>query len=246
MKNDLFSLENTTTLVTGASSGIGRRTARLIAECGGTVIATGRNAQRLDACVEKLGGEGHRAIAADLVDAAQRKNLAAECPSLQGVVHCAGASRVAPIRYTTEKVLREIYAINVEAPIFLTRELVTAGQPQAGGSIVFVSSISGVYGWPGYVAYGSSKAALSGACRALAADLAPQKIRCNSVAPAMVRTRMIEGGYSREQLEKDEAGYPLGYGKPADVAGAIVFFLSEASRWITGQCLVMDGGATLQ
>jgi NAD(P)-dependent dehydrogenase (short-subunit alcohol dehydrogenase family) len=246
VEKGIFSLKGTTTLVTGASSGIGRRTAWLISELGGQVVITGRNEKRLGAAMERLEGEGHKAIAVELTDEGDRKKLVEECPPLNGVVHCAGVSRVAPIRYIKENVLRDIYAVNVEAPIHLTRDLVNAGQPQGGGSIVFVSSISGVYGWPGYVSYGSSKAALAGAARALAADLAPQKIRCNSVAPAMVRTKMIEGGYSRELLEKDEATYALGYGKPIDVAGTIAFFLSDASRWITGQCLVMDGGAMLQ
>ena len=246
MKDDPFSLTGSTILVSGASSGIGRCTARMISERGGRVIATGRHQQRLRACLEELAGDGHHSIAADLVDEGDRKRVVAECPPLQGIVHCAGVSRVAPIRYTKEKILREMFAINVEAPIHLTRELVIARQPQPGGSIVFVSSISGLFGWSGYAAYGSSKAALASVSRSLAAELAPQKIRCNSVAPAMVRTRMTDGGFSQEQLEKDEGKYPLGYGLPDDVGGAIVFFLSGASRWITGQCLVMDGGLTLQ
>jgi len=246
MKSDYFSLEGKTILVTGASSGIGRRTARLISENGGTVVVSGRDGDRLNESLERLEGEGHQAVLADLTDEEQRKRLVAECPPLNGIVHCAGVARVAPIRYTNEKVLRRMYSVNVEAPFLLTRDLLSGEWPETGGSIVFVSSISGVYGWPGHVAYGASKAGLIGGCRALAADLAPRKIRCNCVAPAQVRTRMIEGGYSREQLEADEAMYPFGFGKPVDVACAIVYFLADSSRWVTGQCLVLDGGATLQ
>ncbi|OOZ42334.1 hypothetical protein BOW53_00395 [Solemya pervernicosa gill symbiont] len=246
MSSKPFSLEGKCCLITGASSGIGQETASSIAANGGRVIATGRNIERLQNTLEQLEGEGHQGIQADLLQQSDIAHLVKQCPTLHGVVHCAGGSRVAPIKYTTDKIMRELHAINVEAPVALTRELVKRGTIAAGGSLIFISSLSAKFGWPGFVAYGSSKAALIGVSQSLASELAATRIRCNCLAPGMVKTPMLNGGYSEEQLSTDEQGYPFGYGTPQDIANAILFFLSDASRWITGQTLIMDGGATLQ
>ncbi len=239
-------LRGKTCLITGASSGIGKATAKLVSSCGGTVLITGRNRERLEVTLSELEGSGHLAITADLLESEDMGRLIMKCPEIHGVVHCAGISRVAPIRYTTDKLMQEITATNVNAPVALTRELIKNRRMQLGGSIVFMSSLSAMFGWTGFVAYSSSKAALIGVTRALASELASQEIRCNCLAPGMVKTQMIKSGYTQQQLEEYERKYPFGFGEPMDVANAIVFFLSDASQWITGQTLVMDGGVSLQ
>ncbi len=237
-----FDLHGKSCLVTGASSGIGRAAAKLISDCGGTVVATGRDEQRLNRTLDELSGSGHSVMPADLLDPAVVSELAGQCPPLHGVVHCAGITKVAPIRYTTDRIMQDLAASNVNAPVALTRELLKRKKMHAPGSIVFLSSLSGMRGVTGHVAYAASKAALLGLSRAMASELAPKQIRSNCLVPAMVRTPMIEVWLEENILEKDEARYPLGYGEPEDVANAIVFFLSDASRWITGQTLVLDGG----
>ncbi len=239
-------LQGKTYLITGASSGIGRATAKLVARCGGTVIISGRNQERLERTLKELDGVGHLAISADLLKPDEINGLADECGELNGIVHCAGISRVAPIRFTTDKLMREMTASNVDAPVALTRELIKSRKLLHGGSIVFISSLSAIFGWTGYVAYSASKAALIGVTRAMASELAAKEIRCNCLAPGMIKTPMLKGGYSEAQLEVDESKYPFGFGKPIDVANAIVFCLSDASRWITGQTLVLDGGVSLK
>ncbi len=239
-------LQGKTCLVTGASSGIGRATAKLISRCGGTVIISGRNQERLERTLKELAGAGHLAISADLLKPDEINRLVDECGELSGIVHCAGISRVAPIRFTTDKLMQEMTASNVDAPVALTRELIKSRKLLPGSSIVFISSLSAIFGWTGYVAYSASKAALLGVTRAMASELAAKEIRCNCLVPGMIQTPMLKGGYSEDQLEKDESKYPFGFGKPIDVANAIVFFLSDASRWITGQSLVLDGGVSLK
>jgi NAD(P)-dependent dehydrogenase (short-subunit alcohol dehydrogenase family) len=245
-EESIFSLAGKTCLVTGASSGIGRVCCIEIAAAGGVVIATARNEERLAETLASLPGDEHQAIPTDLLEASDRERLIAACPDLDGIVHSAGVNRLAPVRFATEKVFAEILSVNLEAPLFLTRELLCARRIRGGASNVFISSSSAVTGGAGLLAYASSKSALLGATKVIAGELARERIRCNCLLPAMVRTPMTEGGMlTAEQICADERRYPLGYGKPEDVAAAAVFFLSDASRWITGQSLILDGGRWL-
>ncbi len=241
-----FDLHGKTCLITGASSGIGRSAAILISECGGSVVATGRNEKRLNRTLNELSGSGHSIISADLLDPDAVRAIAEDVPLLSGVIHCAGIARLAPVRYTTDKDMQDHMASNVNAPAALTRELLTQKKILSGGSILFLSSLSGFRGGTGHMAYAATKAALIGMNRVMAGELARQKIRCNCLAPGTVRTPMMGKESDVNRLAKGEVKYPLGYGNPEDVANAIVFFVSDGSRWITGQTLVLDGGRCLQ
>ena len=245
--NNPFSLSGRTVLVTGATAGLGRNTAIHASRMGARVVISGRHEARLAATLARLDGEGHRAIPADLADQGARDALVAELPALDGVVHCAGLTLLHPFKFIDEARYRTIYAINVEAPLFLTQRLYKARKLNAGGSIVFISSMAPRVGTKGHSIYAGSKSALYGISRVLAHELAPAKVRVNTLSPAMVNTEVtvgFEAQLSPELLAADEARYPLGYGEPEDVANAAIFFLSPASKWITGVDLVMDGGLT--
>ena len=245
--NNPFSLSGRTVLVTGATAGLGRNTAIYASRMGARVVISGRHEARLAATLARLDGEGHRAIPADLADQGARDALVAELPALDGVVHCAGLTLLHPFKFIDEARYRTIYAINVEAPLFLTQRLYKARKLNAGGSIVFISSMAPRVGTKGHSIYAGSKSALYGISRVLAHELAPAKVRVNTLSPAMVNTEVtvgFEAQLSPELLAADEARYPLGYGEPEDVANAAIFFLSPASKWITGVDLVMDGGLT--
>jgi NAD(P)-dependent dehydrogenase (short-subunit alcohol dehydrogenase family) len=242
-----FSLTGRTVLVTGATAGIGRQTALSCAQMGARVIVTGRNAERLAATHTQLEGSGHVAIAADLAEEKERERLVGELPALDGIAHCAGVTLLHPFKFSDERRYREVYGINVEAPLFLTQRLFKNKRLNHGASIVFISSISPNVGTKGHAIYSGSKAALHGISRVLAHELAAQRIRSNCVSPGMVQTEVAIGmanQISPELLAADEARYPLGYGKPEDVANAVIFFLAPASQWITGTNLIMDGGLT--
>lgn len=246
MTDNPFSLQGRTVLVTGASAGLGRSTAIGVSQAGARVLITGRNIEKLEATRAALApGAEHVMIPSDLTKPEERARLAAELPALDGIVHCAGLTLLHPFKFNSEKRYHEIYSINVEAPLFLTQQFSKARKLNNGASIVFISSISPNVGTKGHSIYSGSKAAIQGISRVLAHELAPAKIRSNCLSPGMVKTEVADGMSDQitpELLAADEARYPLGYGAPEDVANAVVFFLSPASKWITGTNLIMDGG----
>ena len=243
-----FSLDGRTILVTGASSGIGRTTAIECSRMGSRLIVTGRDRERLDEVLHELQGDGHHAIIADLTQADQVENLLSQLPVVDGVVLCAGQGTVVPFKMADRKKIDPIFEINYFAPVELLRLLIKKKKLANGASVVFVSSIGGVDSITiGNSIYGASKAALKSAMRFCALELASKQIRVNSVCPGMVNTRLIKGGaVSEEQHQADMMKYPLKrYGEPQDIAYGIVYLLSNASSWVTGHSLVIDGGYTV-
>lgn len=243
-----FSLDGRTILVTGASSGIGRTTAIECSRMGSRMIITGRDTERLDEVLHELQGEGHQSIIADLTQADQVENLLSQLPVVDGVVLCAGQGTVVPFKMADRKKIDPIFEINYFAPVELLRLILKKRKLADGSSVVFVSSIGGVDSITiGNSIYGASKAALNSAMRFCALELAPKQIRVNSVCPGMVNTRLIQGGaVSEEQHQADMQKYPLKrYGEPEDIAHGIVYLLSNASSWVTGHSLVIDGGYTV-
>jgi len=245
--NTTFSLKNRTILVTGASSGIGFETCRVIGDMGGNVIATGRNEQKLIALMESLANDRHRYIVADLSIEADRAAIINSLNGIDGFVHSAGVVMLAPLKFIKEAVMDEIYSINYKSVVLLMQALVKNKKLNKGASVVFISSIAGMFGMKGNGMYAGTKGALISVTKVFANELAGQKIRVNCVAPGMVRTAITQetvNQLSEEVVALDESKYPLGYGEPEDVANPVCFLLTDASKWITGQTLVLDGGRT--
>ena len=179
----------------------------------------------------------------------QLESLVSSLTPLDGVVHCAGVSKLLPFSLTSAPQLSEVMRLNYEAPVLLTQRLLKRKLINKGGSIVFISSVAGLVGTKGTSIYAGSKGALNSMVRVLALECAHLKIRANCVAPGIVQTPMvseIESAMSTEAFQEYEKLFPLGFGKPEDVANASVFLLSEAGRWITGTTVVLDGGYTCQ
>ena len=234
--------------MTGASSGIGRATAIECSMMGAHVIITGRNQVRIDEVKHELNGTGHLGVIADLTQEDQLMNLVDQLPIVDGVVLCAGQGTVVPFKMADRKKINPIFEINYFAPVELLRLLIKKKKLANESSVVFVSSIGGVNSITiGNSIYGASKAAFNSAMRFCALELAPKKIRVNSVCPGMVNTSLIKGGaVSDEQHQADMLKYPLKrYGEPEDIAHGIVYLLSAASSWVTGHSLVIDGGYTV-
>jgi NAD(P)-dependent dehydrogenase (short-subunit alcohol dehydrogenase family) len=241
-----FSLGGRRVLVTGASSGIGRQIAIHCSRMGAQVVACGRDQARLDSLMHELSGEGNIALRGDLTADEGIATMVAQAGTLNGVVHCAGISRLAPIKMVNAKHLREVSAINFDAPVLLTQRLLAKGSIAGSGSIVFISSIAAHIGVPGVGIYSASKAALIAMMRCLAMEVVKRGIRVNCLSPALVESPLLDATEKLVgSLDAERANYPLGFGKPEDVANAAVFLLSEASRWITGTTIVMDGGLTI-
>lgn len=247
--NNPFSLSGKRILVTGASSGIGERTAIECANLGAQLIVTGRNEERLNATLNKLEGDNHKTIIADLTTEEGKKTVVDGIESLDGLVLCAGQGNVIPFKLADRKKYDPIFEINYFAPVELLRLLVKAKKLNDKASVVFVSSIGGIEAISiGNTIYGASKAALNSTMKFCALELAPKGIRCNSVLPGMVNTSLIKGGaVSEEQHKTDMQNYPLKrYGEPEDIAYGIIYLLSDASSWVTGHSLVIDGGVTIK
>ncbi|MEI9915798.1 MAG: SDR family oxidoreductase [Methylovirgula sp.] len=230
-------------LVTGASSGIGRRTATDLAKRGAILVLSGRDAERLEATRQDLEPGDHIAITAELKNPSEIATLVAACGQIDGVVHSAGRSGPMPWKQLSEKFLDEILTTNFKSAILLTQQLLGKSRIKEGASIVFLSSIAAHTGTRGMGSYSASKGALLSFMRAAALELAPKKIRINSVSPAMVRTEIWAADQAK-WLDEQEKRYPLGLGKPEDVSNAIIFLLSDASKYMTGTTVIMDGGCT--
>ncbi|MPT05102.1 MAG: SDR family oxidoreductase [Delftia sp.] len=242
---DPFSLTGKRLLITGASSGIGKQTAISCSAMGAQLVITGRNLDRLHETAKELEGDGHTCIAADLTKEQDITLLAENSGQLDGILHAAGISKLAPVRLLKRAHLEEIFSHNTYAPILLTKELLIRRKISKNGSIVFISAIASHVGPLASSAYSASKAALMGATRSLALEVAKKGIRVNCISPGYVQTPMLNN------LAQDGVGTdgkyqlgPLGIGEPEDVAYAAIFYLSDASRWITRNYFIIDGGLT--
>ena len=243
-----FTLEGKTLLVTGASSGIGRGIAITCSGFGAKCILVARNSGRLAETQEQCVGDGHSSIVADVTDTDQVKALADAVPVLDGLVQCAGiGDRQLPLKFLSSEFVDEVLSVNLKAPIVLLATLEKKKKLKKGASVVMMSSVSSFHATPAHSLYIASKAGLSAFVKAAALDLAGKKIRVNSVAPGRINTPMIEySSISEEQRLADIAKYPLKrYGEVDDVVGAVIYLLSDASNWVTGQQFVIDGGISL-
>lgn len=244
-----FSLEGKNILITGASSGIGRSAAIECSKMGARVIATARNEERLIETLSLLEGEGHQYIVCDLTNEESVDRLVAGLSDIQGLVSNAGVSMLVPIQFINKDYLSSVLDVNTFAPILLLQKLLKNKKIKKGSSIVFTSSISGLGTCAvGSSMYAASKGAISAFIRCAALELAPRNIRVNAVCPAMVDTDLLGLlPISEDEKKQNLKDYPLGrLGNPSDVAHAMVYLLSDASSWVTGDNLVIDGGLTLK
>ena len=242
-----FSLEGKTILVTGASSGIGRATAIECSKMGAQVIITARNEARLRETYNQLEGENHQMVLGDLAEESTIEQLVDAIPHIDGLVNNAGISNTKPIGFIKPDDLEKLFSTNAYAPMMLTKTLLKKKKLNNGASIVFVSSAASINPDVANSIYSATKAAIASFSRSCAKELAAKQIRSNSVHPGMVQTEMVQNlVFDEEELAKDMARYPLKrYGKPEDIAWAIIYLLSDAASWVTGTQMVIDGGVLL-
>jgi NAD(P)-dependent dehydrogenase (short-subunit alcohol dehydrogenase family) len=242
-----FDLTGKTILVTGASSGIGRQTCISIANMGGKIIASGRNEKRLKETITMLSKDNPKMFKADLTKTSEIEEMVNDLDKINGVVHCAGIVKLLPMKFYTKEYLREVNEINYEAPVLLTKTLHKKRKILNNSSIIFISSIMSQVGKIGQGLYAGTKGALVAITKVLAIELAAKNIRVNCISPGLVKTPLIDDLTTfKKEIEENIKLHPLGLGTPEDVANACVYLLSDASRWITGTNLIIDGGYCAQ
>ncbi len=251
MFSNPYSLEGKTILVTGASSGIGRGIAVECSKMGAMLVINGRNEARLKETLDMLEGDGHQAIVADLVIQEEFDQLVEGCPPINGFVPCAGIPKIGNVKHITRKDLNDIVEINQNVPILLLSALLKKKKLQKRSSVVFIASLSGIFvANMGDSLYSTTKGAISGFAKGAALELASQGTRVNTLCPGLTPTRILEMSneiFSEEQLiESTKGKFPLGrLGKPEDIAYAAIYLLSDASSWVTGVNMIIDGGYSL-
>ena len=249
MEYNPYSLEGKKILVTGGAGGIGSEVGRVCSKLGARIILTDIREDALQTALMSLGkvdGGEHLAVKADLTNAAELNALVDQIPEIDGFVCNAGVMKLVLTQFITEEELTRIQSINLNAPILLTKALLKKKKIRKGGSIVFTASAAGVYRVSmGNAIYATTKCGIDAFMRTVALEYGPKGIRCNSVNPGMVETALI-GSFTEEQKEKEMQNYPLRrFAKPEDIAQGIAFLLSEASSFVTGTALKIDGGMTL-
>ena len=237
-------------LITGGTSGMGAATAKLFQAEGATVITTGSSEKSVEAARKDLPGVEVLCSDASDPEAAHQliQTVAAKHKRLDVLFVNAGIARVAPILHTEEPLFDELFATNVRGPFFLLKYAVPV--LSEGASIILTSSSAAVRGVPGLSAYGASKAALRSLGLTLAVELAPQRIRVNTITPGPIDTP-ISGkmGLTPEQIAA--FGEMIGRvplkrpGQPDEIAAAALYFASDESRFTTGTELRIDGGTTV-
>jgi NAD(P)-dependent dehydrogenase (short-subunit alcohol dehydrogenase family) len=254
---ELFALTGKVALVTGGSRGIGLQMAQALGEMGARVALTARKAEELDAAASHLRALGidTHTVAADLAQPASVVPLVDDVEAGLGpidiLVNNAGNNWAAPAETYPDDGWRRVMGLNLDAQFFLAREVARRTMiPRKRGKIVNIASIAGLYGNPpawqmGTVAYNTSKGALIQMTRALAAEWGRHDINVNAICPGFFPSKMTRATLDRIEASVLEAT-PLGrLGGDQDLMGVVVFLASEASRHMTGQALVVDGGCTI-
>jgi len=253
MKGIYFNISNKVYLVTGGSKGIGLEIAKNLLAQGAKVAICGRKQENLDRAVEFLqGGENVLAISAHIAEESDVNQLFQKClghfAQLDGLINNVGMNIITPGLADTDPGLwKRIIDSNLTGTFLCSRKAAAIMREQKYGKIVTISSIAARKASPGMGIYGIAKAGIEMMTKVLASELAPFNIQVNCIAPCMVRTEFSKLFWSNEELHQMIVkGIPMGrIAEPIDIVYPVMFLASDASQFITGQTIVVDGGATI-
>jgi NAD(P)-dependent dehydrogenase (short-subunit alcohol dehydrogenase family) len=248
--NSLFSLKEKNILITGASSGIGKQCALLFSQLGANVILIARNKERLKITYNEMEKGNHLFFSQDITEYDKLeeliRNSVEKIGKISGFVHSAGIETTLPLRSMEPSFYEKMFSINVISGFELARIISKKKYlDNKGSSFIFISSVMGVVGNSALIGYSATKGALISATKSFALELISKNVRVNSISPGYVKTEMANKLFDKIPKEAREQiinMHPLGLGTPEYIANACVFLLSDASRWITGTNLIVDGG----
>lgn len=246
-----FTVEGKHILVTGASSGIGRQTAKRLRAAGARISAVARREELLRELVEELGEDENRAYVFDLSQTEQIETLirriVSESGKLDGMMYCAGMAEHVPIKMSKPAYCQKVMCVNYFSFAETLRVISNAKNHNPGASLVGMSSVSGLQGDKGLFAYSASKGAMNSAVKCAAVELADKGIRVNAIATGYIGGtgifEAINGRLGADEVKTFADGsQPLGIGKPEYIADAALYLLSDASKYVTGTIMLVDGG----
>lgn len=244
-----FDYSGKTVLITGGAQGIGRGIVEAFALSGAYVLIADLRLDRAQALAEELNARGllARALGIDLADRRAINTLLSGLPRLDVLVHNAGYFPLTPFAEITPEILERTLAVNLSALFWLSQAALPLFTNQGGGSVLVTSSVTGPrVAYPGLSHYAASKAGVNGFIRSAALELAPLGVRVNGVEPGMIRTPAMDNLGDSLLSARIAAAVPLGrLGEPQDIASAMLFLASDLACYITGQTIIVDGGATL-
>ena len=247
-----FSLKEKIILITGASSGIGKQCAISCSQMGANIIGLGRNEERLKETLDLCSNPGsHFIYSVDLTDYEMTREKIDEILSnhtkIDGMINSAGISTTSPFKLSSPDKMEHFIQTNVTSALNLVRLAHKKKLLNPGSSIVFLASVMGMVGEIGKTMYGMTKGALIAATKSMALEFASKNIRVNCLSPGVVETPLSKKSYYSQDeklLEHVKSNHPLGLGKPEDIALACIYLLSDASSWMTGANIPLDGGYT--
>ena len=248
--SDLFFLGGKVACVTGASSGLGRRAAVALAEAGAQVVGVARRQDALDGLVDELGEYVASSVAADVADRDETKNLVAQISKPFGapdiIVHAAGVNTRQTADDVTPEGWDQTLSLNLSAPFFLSQAMVPAMKEKGWGRIINFASLQTARAFPGGIAYGATKAGIGQLTRAMAEAWSPHGITANAIGPGFFPTELTQAVFDdpdRAQRNADQTCVGRN-GRLEDIDGPIQFLASDASSFVTGQVIMVDGGFT--
>lgn len=239
-----FNFQNKRFVVTGASSGIGRQIVKELADAGAVVLALARREEKLKQLAEEY-PDKIMTKATDVTDTVQLESAVSDFAKdgkINGSVHAAGFYEAVPLKVIRKQNAQKMFDTNLLSGIELVRIATQKKNAAAGASHVQICSASSLRGEAGSTIYCATKSAIIGAVRSMAIELARQNIRYNCVSPGWVAETDMTAKIPKEITEEIIAKYPLRVGTASDVAGMVLFLLSDKASWITGTNIVVDGG----